>query len=222
MDRVPIVFPIRFAAGTQAVQTTTRELGEGGVYIRCLTPPAVGARLRMKLYLPGGPLDAEIQGVVRETSEAGFWAEFLELGPAERARILRLIDRKPRPAQPIGAVALQSAPADARTFPRYSARFAVRFANVQDFVLQYAANISAGGVFVETSSPPPMDSVMRVAMELPGGGAPVEAQAVVVHRVTPEQARQRNTPAGVGVQFVDADDKFRERIDLAIATILGK
>ncbi len=227
MDRAPIVFPIRFAAGTQAVQTTTRELGSTGVRVRCLTPPPVGTRVRMKLYLPGAPLEAEIDGVVRESSEgpreAGFWAEFVDLGPAERARIDALLERKLRApsAMPIGVVSLQPASVDARTFPRYSARFAVRFANVQEFVLQYAANISAGGVFVETDEPPAMDSVMRVAMELPGGGPPVEAQAVVVHRVTPQQARERNTPAGVGVQFIDADDKFRERIDFAIATILG-
>lgn len=224
MERVPIVFPIRFATGTQAVQTTTRELGEDGVYVRCLVPPPVGAALRMKLYLPGSPLDSEVNGVVREHSAAGFWADFVGLGPSERSRIAVLLDRRSRApsAKPIGALALQPAPAaDARTFPRYDARFAVRFANVQEFVLQYAANISAGGVFVETRDPPAMDSVMSVSMELPGGGPPVEARAVVVHRVSPDQARERNTVAGVGVQFIDADDKFRERIDLAIATILG-
>jgi uncharacterized protein (TIGR02266 family) len=226
MDRVPIVFPIRFAFGTQAVQTTTRELSSTGVYVRCLTPPPAGESVRMKLYLPGTPLDVELEGVVRERAEgreAGFWAEFTGLRPAEQARIDDLLQQRARApsAKPIGAVALQPAATDGRTFPRYNARFAVRFANVQDFVLQYAANISAGGVFVETSDPPAMDSVMRVSMELPGGGPPVEANAVVVHRVTPEQARQRSTPAGVGVQFVDADDKFRERIDLAISSILG-
>ena len=227
MDRASIVFPIRFAVGTQAVQTTTRELSSTGVFVRCLTPPPLDARVRMKLYLPGSPLDADIAGVVREsiagTHEAGFWADFVDLAPAERARIDELLERKLRApsAKPIGMVSLQPA-IDARTFPRYSARFAVRFANVQDFVLQYAANISAGGVFVETDDPPAMDSVVRVSMELPGGGPPVEAKAVVVHRVTPQQARERQTPAGVGVQFVDADDKFRERIDFAIETILAK
>lgn len=227
MERAPIVFPIRFAYGEQAVQSTTRELSSTGVFIRSLTSPPAGTRLRMKLYLPGAPLESEIDAVVSESSaatrETGFWAEFVDLGPAERSRIDELLERRVRApsSKPIGALSLRPASDDARTFPRYTARFAVRFANVQEFVLQYAANISAGGVFVETDDPPAMESVMRVSMQLPGGGAPVEAQAVVVHRVTPQQARERNTPAGVGVQFVDADDKFRERIDLAIATILG-
>jgi len=43
---------------------------------------------------------------------------------------------------------------------------------------------------------------------------------MVVHRVTKEEAAQRGTLPGVGVQFMDADDEFRRRIDAAIAHIL--
>jgi uncharacterized protein (TIGR02266 family) len=107
-----------------------------------------------------------------------------------------------------------------RTFPRYDARFAVRFATVQEFVLEYAANISAGGVFVRTDNPPELETVVEVSLDLPGGGPAASAKAVVVHRVTPEQGRERNTLAGVGVQFIEAGDDFRERIDRAIEHIL--
>src|SRR5436853_198528 len=78
-------------------------------------------------------------------------------------------------------------------FPRYNARFAVRFASVQDFVLEYAPNISAGGVFVHTENPPPLKTVVRVEMELSGGGAPVPARGLVVHRLTKEEAEERGT-----------------------------
>jgi Tfp pilus assembly protein PilZ len=43
---------------------------------------------------------------------------------------------------------------------------------------------------------------------------------MIVHRVTKQEAEQRGTLAGIGVQFVDADDQFRQRIDAAIAHIL--
>src|SRR5437773_1816241 len=119
MERVPIVFPIRFASRNVAVQTTTRELSPTGVLVRCLDPR--------------------------------------------------------------------------RAFPRYPAKFAVRFATVQDFVLEYAANISAGGVFVHTEDPPPLKTVVRIEMELPGGGQPVPARGVIVHRVTPQEAQARRT-----------------------------
>src|SRR6266550_1193056 len=71
MDRAPIVFPIRFAAGDTAVQTTTRELSERGVLVRCLEPPPAGTPLSMKLYLPGAHEALLLDGVVREHANPG-------------------------------------------------------------------------------------------------------------------------------------------------------
>ena len=91
-----------------------------------------------------------------------------------------------------------------RAFPRYETRFAVRFSTVQDFVLEYAANISAGGVFVHTVEPLPLKTVVSIEMQLPGSDAPVSAKGMVVHRVTAGDAAQRGTLPGMGVQFVEA------------------
>ena len=226
MNRIPMVFPVRFATSTTAVQTTTRELSRGGVFVCCLQPPEVGARIAIKLYLPGVRDGVQAQAVVRELAapgrEAGFWAEFVVLGGAEQKHIAEAIDRRNRAAEamPIGAVALQPEAEDPRrAFPRVSARFAVRFATVEDFVLEYAANISAGGVFVQTNDPPPLETVVKVEMELPGSG-PVQARGRVVHRVSLEDGAKRGTPPGMGVQFIDASDEFREKIDSAIEYIL--
>jgi uncharacterized protein (TIGR02266 family) len=130
--------------------------------------------------------------------------------------------QEPGAAPAAGDVVLAGDAINRRAFPRYRARFAVRFSSVQDFVLEYAANISAGGVFVVTDHPPEMDAVITVVLELPGGGEPVNCKALVVHRVTKEEAKERNTQAGVGVQFIEADDQFRERIDQTIELILGE
>jgi uncharacterized protein (TIGR02266 family) len=226
MDRAPIVFPIRFAAGDTAVQTTTRELSESGVLVRCIEPPAAGTTVSMKLYLPGAREALHVDGVVREHANAGeepgFWADFVGAGDAHRTRIGELIARRTRAAHavPIGAVAVHPNEDPRRAFPRYNANFAVRFATVQDFVLEYAANISAGGVFVHTENPPPLKTIVQVEMELPGSDTAVPARGIVVHRVTTEDAKKLGTLPGVGVQFMDADDEFRKRIDAAIAHIL--
>ena len=226
MEPAAIVFPIRFATGNIAVQTTTSALSEQGVLVRCLEPPSAGTAVSIKLYLPGAREAMHLDGRVREHAnpgdEPGFWADFVGVADAQRAQIGEVIARRRRAAdaKPIGAMALSPRDEGRRAFPRYNVQFAVRFATVQDFVLEYAANISAGGVFVHTENPPPLKTVVQVEMELPGGGIAVPARALVVHRVTKQEAQQRGTVPGVGVQFMDADDEFRRRIDAAITHIL--
>jgi uncharacterized protein (TIGR02266 family) len=182
------------------------------------------------LYLPGGPQAEEAVAVVgewRSAPEGGYWAAFVDPPQTLRDRIAGLLQRRERaaasgPPLPIGAMSLARKPLDdpRRAFPRVEARFGVRFGNVQDFVLEYAANISAGGVFIQTENPPELHSVVTVSMELPDGGKAVEAKGVVVHRVSAQDAKARNTPPGAGVQFIDSSDEFRERIDRAIEFIL--
>ena len=368
--KTTVVLPVRFFHDSRAVQTTTREISEDGVFVRCLEPPPAGAQVALRIYLPGLAVAAEFVGQVREVSsnpgDSGFWADFVSAqldahesllrvlsggavppsspspstGPVPLASLYKRVHVNPPPSGTPGAptsahsnplhampadpppppkrrsgvgdliqgtlnqaasekaaevlawrrntppgpsvpgrqqsspgrpvppsapkheaprvqheppplpvepppapqgrtqgppplpppvvpslpndVALDSDASNRRAFPRYRARFAVRFSSVQDFVLEYAANISAGGVFVLTDHPPEMDAVITVVLELPDGGAPVACKALVVHRVTPQQARERNTQSGVGVQFIEANDEFRERIDQTISQILGQ
>src|SRR5712671_2500462 len=230
--RAPIVFPIRVASGPAVVQTTTREVSADGVFVCSLRPPKPGTQISLKLYLPGAPQAEDVTAVVREwrsAPEGGYWAEFVNPPQTLRDRVDELLQRRARAAAsrgplPIGSVALARKPLDdpRRAFPRVETRFGVRFGNVQDFVLEYAANISAGGVFVHTENPPELHAVVAVTMELPDGGKPVEAKGVVVHRVSAQDAKARNTPPGAGVQFVDSTDEFRERIDRAIEFILKR
>jgi uncharacterized protein (TIGR02266 family) len=228
MPRTPIVFPIRFAAGAQAIQTTTRELSAEGVFVRSLQPPQPGTQVAVRMYLPGHTEADDALAVVRgvrEHPESGFWAEFVTLDADVSGRIHELLQRranaaKAGPATPIGAVKLKRSEDARRAFPRYQARFQVGWSTVQDFVLEYAANISAGGVFIATESPPELHAVVTVTMELPDGGPPVDAKGRVVHRVSASEAKERKTAAGAGVQFIDSSDEFRERIDRAIEFIL--
>jgi len=228
MKRTAMVFPVRFATHNTAVQTTTRELSTAGVYVCCLQPPEVGARLDMKLYLPGLRDGVLTQAVVRELAppggEAGFWADFVDPPETALQAIAGAVERRERAAvaKPIGAVELQPMEDPRRAFPRLNLRFAVRFATVDEFVLEYAANISAGGVFVATQDPPPLHTVVRVEMDLPGSETPVLARGRVVHRLTAEDAIQRGTLAGMGVQFVEASDEFRRQIDAVIDRLLDK
>ena len=97
----------------------------------------------------------------------------------------------------------------------------VRFASFEQFVLEYAANISAGGVYIEMPDPPELETLLRVRLHLPDDGPPVDLDARVVHRVTPARADERHK-AGAGVQFLASDQQLRDRIEKLLDRILER
>ena len=84
---------------------------------------------------------------------------------------------------------------------------------------EHAENISRGGVFIQTQSPPQVDEVITVQLELPDGGPIATSSGLVMHCVTVDEAEQNGLIPGIGVQFLDADDQFRERIDRYIQSL---
>jgi uncharacterized protein (TIGR02266 family) len=205
-----IVFPVRYVADGVASQSTSRELSELGIEVRTLAPPPIGVRVSMALYLPGGgPPEIAIGRVADartgERGPAGFWADFLVVDPEARMRITRVLIGRP--------------PGDLRTFRRHPVRFKVKFGRGGELVRESATNLSRAGVFICTDAPPPLMEGVSVQLELPDGGGPIFGAGIVVHRVTAEQAAQGGPAAGAGVQFVDATDEFRERIDRYLASL---
>jgi type IV pilus assembly protein PilZ len=209
MEAAPMVFPVRYVSEGAAIQTTSRGLSGEGIAVRSLVPPRVGARISLALYLPGNPKPEVAVGIVAASARdrpvpAGFWVQFTTIDAAARERIAALVADKARRPRELRAP---------RGFPRFHTQFTVRFRTAREFVREHAQNISRGGVFIQTSSPPQIDEVITVQLELPDGGEPAAASGLVMHRVTPEEAEQQGILPGIGVQFLDADDRFRERID---------
>jgi len=130
--------------------------------------------------------------------------QFTAIDVAARERITALVVEKARTARELR---------DARGFQRYHTQFTVRFRTAREFVREHAQNISRGGVFIQTRTPPQLDEVITVQLELPDSGPPATTSGLVMHRVTPEEGEQQGIVPGIGVQFLDAEDQFRERID---------
>src|SRR5712671_1049342 len=209
----PYVVPVRFALGAQVLQATTGALGLDCAFVRCLVPPRPGERISMRLYLAGDrtiQVTATVRPRTGKETGIGFWVDFAK-DISVQAHIARALGLVEQPARPM----------DRRATPRYAARFAVRFGSVDEFRREYATNISAGGLFIRTEQPPDMDAVVDVVLELPGG-EPIQGKALVVHRVTPEEARSGGVDPGIGVQFVHGDDQFRERIDQFVASLSAR
>jgi len=93
---------------------------------------------------------------------------------------------------------------------RRSSRFAVRlgigFHPGQDARNPRSAvtgNLSTGGVFIETADILPVDESICISLDLPGTPAPVTCTGRVAWLNHSEDRRQKNLPAGMGVQFID-------------------
>jgi len=200
VEAAPMVFPVRYVSEGAAIQTTSRGLSGEGIAVRSLVPPSVGARVSMALYLPGNSKPEVAVGVVAASTHdrpvpAGFWVQFTAIDVAARERIAALVVEKARKARELR---------DARGFQRFHTQFTVR---------EHAQNISRGGMFIQTRTPPPLDEVITVQLELPDGGSPATTSGLVMHRVTEDEGEQQGIVPGIGVQFLDADDQFRDRID---------
>ena len=211
MPSASYVFPVRYVSEGVAVQTTSRELSPLGIAVRALAPPQVGARVAMALYLPNVEVPEVAIGRVSVArsgapADAGFWADFIVVDPQARMRISNLLsDRDLRTKQH-------------RACQRIPVKLAVRFRTSQDFVQEHATNMSRGGLFIRSDDPPPLDTLVAVELQLPDSGMPVTCAAIVVHRQLPGGSK----PAGAGVQFVDASDVFRERIDRYLDSVPRK
>ena len=220
----PMVLPVRFTIGTVAVQASSRALTYEGIFIRSLSPPQTGLRCGVRIYFPDQTAE-EYACVVDHRSpplgENGFWARFVSLTAQARERIRAVLASaaaQPRaPQTRAGVAAAQTAPAkDPRTQPRFSVRLRTRVRTALGPRLEFSVNISASGMFIASETPPALREVVALSNDLPGESAPLEANAEVMHLVRPAQAN-KDWPAGYGVQFIHADDRFRERLDRLLA-----
>jgi uncharacterized protein (TIGR02266 family) len=232
MDAIQLVVPVRFSGGGLSMQTTTSKVGLESVFIRCMVAPKSGAAIKIELTLPAAEGPVELTGTVSErvgpgdrTKEAGFWAKLDPLNEyANKSLSAALGIRAPATPKAPPRVQRPEAPKTreaSRAFERIKARLQVGWATAREFLVAYSENISRGGIFVATQNPPDLREVVELLLELPDGGGPAKTDAEVVHRVTAEQAT-RGRVAGAGLQFVGADDEFRERLDRCMENLLAE
>jgi hypothetical protein len=204
-----MAFPVRFVAEGQTVQTTSRALDEEWVFVRCVEPPMPGERVVLRLYLPGIATGDAINAVVDEIDGDGFRARFIELDPTAREHVRAAL----RAGQQVRSVAIEPTKVgeNRRTLRRYLDRFRVTLGDADQ---RQVSNLSGTGVFIETDSPPELDQIVQLYLELPDGRKPARVQAIVMRRVLPGVG-----VPGAGVQFISGDDDFRERLDAYLETL---
>lgn len=220
---VPLVAPVRFSGGGLVLQTTISRVAATGVFVRSLVSPREGAAIDLSLSLPNAARPLQIAGKVgRRPSEvgkdSGFWVDFEQVADDTRAFLDALLRGRgaagfdpPRP-RPKGT-------GESRAFPRVEAKLQVSWKSSRDFLSAWSRNLSCGGIFIATDAPPALREVVELSIALPDGKPAARSHAEVVHCVTADEARRTGAVAGAGLQFLDADDDFRERLDACVQAL---
>lgn len=86
-----------------------------------------------------------------------------------------------------------------RNHRRIPIKVLVKYERMDDFLEDYTANVSLGGMFIQTDDPLPLGTRFRLRFQLPNLTRTIEAEATVqwVHR--PDEAGPLT--AGMGVRF---------------------
>lgn len=93
----------------------------------------------------------------------------------------------------------------------------VKYERWDQFIDLYTKDISRGGVFVQTTDPPPLHTKVTLRMALPGGGVrELKVLGEVVHVVGPETSTSTGMPAGFGLQFVNVTPDRRRLLELVV------
>jgi uncharacterized protein (TIGR02266 family) len=102
---------------------------------------------------------------------------------------------------------------DRRIASRLPARFLVEYEHLEDFLIDYSANLSIGGMFIQTTRPLPVGTRFRLRFKIPGRARPVETEGVVCWVIPPDHPGPEKV--GMGIKFFElqpADQKSVEKM----------
>lgn len=91
-----------------------------------------------------------------------------------------------------------------------------RLNTFEDFLAEYSADISMGGMFVRTNEPREKGSTLYLQFWLKDGSKLIEALGRVVHVNPPGDPKR---PAGMGIEFVNLDE---ESLALIVEIVQGR
>lgn len=107
-------------------------------------------------------------------------------------------------------------------YPRAELRrkVSLKFKEFQGFVNEYSENVSAGGMFIRTSSPQPVGTVFDFELTLGDDYTLIHGLGEVVWVRERDEAFDR--PPGMGVRFLSLDPGSRKLIDRMVAERLAR
>jgi len=190
--RVPAKFAVEYTVGDRKVRARASTLGGGGLFLEGPQELAQGSevvvRFRPAKHLPFVEARAKVCYVV---PGQGTGLEFTEISSEHHQIILRLIHRKT---------------ANRRQLPRVP--LATQVQCKECMAVAFSRDVSAGGMFVETSVPCETGARVDLRFHLNDGGPIVVAVAEVKYLVP---------KLGMGVEFLELSPADRQRLENYVA-----
>lgn len=112
------------------------------------------------------------------------------------------------------AVAVQDT--ERRRKRRLPIQVQVSYQSLDEFLEDFSANISIGGIFIQTDSPLAEGARFRLQFTLPGEERPINAVGEVCWVADPERVRGGRVP-GMGISFADINRTDQNRINRWVA-----
>jgi uncharacterized protein (TIGR02266 family) len=143
----------------------------------------------------------------------------IELAPLVDKLVATQAERRRLATDPGFAPVRAQDPADERENARhrFSMPVAVKAEGWGEFAICYTSDVSRGGLFVRTATPPPVGAQLRVRVGLPDGRV-IELDAEVAHVVAPERVPPGRR-AGAGVRFVRRTAEERSALAAMVAML---
>lgn len=100
---------------------------------------------------------------------------------------------------------------DRRYERRLPLQMLVEYESTADFLVDYTANISIGGMFIKTDRPLEVGTRFRLRFQLPQVAHPIDTVAVVRWNLRPEEAGPMT--AGMGIRFEALQSADRAEVE---------
>jgi type IV pilus assembly protein PilZ len=106
-----------------------------------------------------------------------------------------------------------------RRSPRLHHDLPVVYRSVGGFLSDWATDISQVGIFINSRSPLPVGTTVKVTVQIPGTTFPCVLTGRVARVVEWEAGAERDP--GMGIEFTDVDRDKRARIEAFVDTMRG-
>lgn len=208
--RLGAVLPVRYASVESFLEAHDKELSAGSLFVaRSGVLPPLHSSVPLELFPPGDADPIRALGTVVHHGLPGQpqgLGLHLALTDAARNRLSGIVKR----------LRIGPPPDSRRKDLRVEARLEVIFRTGEEVAREYTQNLSRGGAFVATATPPPLGSLVRLELVLPDGSR-LELPAEVVRVFPPGPAATGGAAPGCGVSFRGLPPETRERLEGFIA-----